>query len=155
MVSEVDDFLAAMMPRHLAAEHALCRGDAGPRWEAWSQRDPMTLLGAGTPLRQGWDELSSTFNALANRFSGLHDYDLELIAAGASRDLAYLVGLEHKTAVVDGRVATYTLRVTHIFRREDGVWKTVHRHGDHLDRGLRERAVSAADDAGATDREAS
>jgi ketosteroid isomerase-like protein len=26
----------------------------------------------------------------------------------------------------------YTLRVTHAYRREDGDWKIVHRHGDGL-----------------------
>jgi ketosteroid isomerase-like protein len=25
----------------------------------------------------------------------------------------------------------YTLRVTHVYRREHGEWKIVHRHGDH------------------------
>jgi ketosteroid isomerase-like protein len=24
----------------------------------------------------------------------------------------------------------YTLRVTHVYRREDGEWRIVHRHGD-------------------------
>ena len=37
---------------------------------------------------------------------------------------------EHKTLVADGAEATYTLRVTHIYRREDGCWRIVHRHGD-------------------------
>ena len=30
-----------------------------------------------------------------------------------------------------GERATYTLRATHVFRREDGEWRIVHRHGDH------------------------
>ncbi|HUR75106.1 MAG TPA: nuclear transport factor 2 family protein [Sporichthya sp.] len=137
MTVEVDEFLADMLPRHLAAEHALCRGDAGPRGQTWSQQDPVTLFGAAVPLRTGWAELISTFEGLAARFSGLEDYEFELIAAGASGDLAYTVGFEHKTAVVDEGSVRYTLRVTHIYRREDGVWKTVHRHGDHTDADLR------------------
>jgi ketosteroid isomerase-like protein len=41
------------------------------------------------------------------------------------------VGLErfnHHTE--DGRVEPITVRVTHVYRREDGEWKIVHRHGD-------------------------
>jgi ketosteroid isomerase-like protein len=131
MVSEVEEFLAGMLPRQLAAEHALCRGDAGPRTGTWSQRDPVTLFGALAPARQGWDDVSDVFRRLADRFSDLRDYEFELVAAGASEDLAYTVGFEHKTVVADGETATYTLRVTHVYRREDGVWRIVHRHGDH------------------------
>jgi ketosteroid isomerase-like protein len=43
----------------------------------------------------------------------------------------YTVGFEHTAVSVDGvPVEPYTLRVTHIYRREDGEWKIVHRHGD-------------------------
>jgi len=142
MVSEVEGFLADMLPRQLAAEDALCRGDARPRSETWSQNDPVTLFGAAAPLRRGWAELLPTFQWVAARFSDLREYDFELIAAGASGDLAYTVGLEHKTAILDGVPATYTLRVTHVYRREDGTWRTVHRHGDHLDPGARGTAPS-------------
>jgi len=132
MVSDVDEFLVGMLSRQLAAEHALCRGDAGPRSGTWSQHDPVTLFGAAVPIRRGWDEVSSTFRWLAHRFSDLRDYEFELVAAGASGDLAYTVGFEHKTVVADGEPATYTLRVTHVYRREDGEWRIVHRHGDHV-----------------------
>jgi len=130
MVTEVDAFLSDMLPRQLVAEHALCRGDVDPRSGTWSQRDPVTLFGAGVRARGGWDEVSGPFRWLAGRFSALHDYAFELVAAGASGDLAYTVGFEHKTVVCDGELATYTLRVTHVYRREDGAWKIVHRHGD-------------------------
>ena len=132
MLGEVDQFLAAMLPRHVAAEHALCRGDADPRSETWSHRDPVTLFGAAVPLRRGWDDVSRTFRWLADRFSELHHYEFELVTVGASGDLAYTVGFEHKTVIVDGKFTTYTLRVTQVYRREDGVWKVVHRHGDHV-----------------------
>ncbi|MCW0214282.1 MAG: nuclear transport factor 2 family protein [Pseudonocardia sp.] len=137
MVAEVDEFLAGMLPRQIAAEKALCQGDAAPRRQTWSQREPVTVFGAsGVPVRRGWDEVSTLFEDLAGRFSGVQAYELELVAAGASGDLAYTAGLEHKTAVIDGETVTYTLRVTHVYRREDGVWRTVHRHGDHVDQGF-------------------
>jgi ketosteroid isomerase-like protein len=60
--------------------------------------------------------------------------EFDLLAAGVSNDLGYLVGIEHTTASVGGAPhAAYALRVTTIFRREDGVWKIVHRHADPYD----------------------
>jgi hypothetical protein len=53
------------------------------------------------------------------------------VAADVSGDLAYTVGYEHCLRSLDGGpVESATLRVTHIYRREDGEWKIVHRHGD-------------------------
>lgn len=43
------------------------------------------------------------------------------------------MGYEHFAGFVDGRpVAPMTVRVTHVYRRETGEWKIVHRHGDSL-----------------------
>jgi ketosteroid isomerase-like protein len=96
----------------------------------WSTRDPVTVLGAEKTVT-GPEEVRQTFRWLASRFSNLSDYRFELVAAGASGDLAYIVGYEHFTFSMDGGpVQPTTLRVTHIYRREDGEWKTVHRHAD-------------------------
>jgi SnoaL-like domain len=64
---------------------------------------------------------------------GLQLLDNEVIAAGASDDLAYTVAYEHTTASIGGgSPSTYALRVTTVFRREDGEWKVIHRHADSL-----------------------
>jgi len=129
--SEVDDFLDTTIPRQVEAEEALHRGDAMPRMAMWSHEDPVTLFGALGPSKSGWGELSRLFRWVASLFSGVTEYRLELIAAGASGDLAYTVGYEHSTASVNGGPAEpKTLRVTHVYRRENGEWKIVHRHGD-------------------------
>ena len=57
-------------------------------------------------------------------------YAFELVAAGASGDLAYTVGYERNNVRVEGRPSVYTLRVTHVYRREDRQWRIVHRHAD-------------------------
>lgn len=45
--------------------------------------------------------------------------------------LAYTVGYERFTGSIDGApAAPITIRVTHVYRRENGAWKIVHRHGD-------------------------
>lgn len=131
-MTETEDFLAATMPRLTAAETALHNGDPGPRMGMWSRTDPLTLFGAAVTAR-GWAEIGRTFEWLGKSFSDCTSYENEIIAAGASGDLAYLVALEHTTASINGAAPQpYELRVTTIFRREDGQWKVVHRHGDAL-----------------------
>jgi hypothetical protein len=71
--------------------------------------------------------------ALGGQFSHCPAYENEILAAEARGDLAYTVALEHTTASIGGaEPRPYVLRVTTIFRREDGNWKVVHRHGDPL-----------------------
>jgi ketosteroid isomerase-like protein len=131
-MSELDDFINGMLRAQIQAEEALHNGDLAPRVALWSQNDPVTLFGAAVPCKSGWDEVSTTFSWVASRFSGCDDYRFELVAAGVSGDLAYTVGYEHTTASVDGGpVQSYTLRVTHVYRREAGEWRIVHRHGDY------------------------
>jgi ketosteroid isomerase-like protein len=128
-MTEVESFLADVLPRLRAAEVALHRGDAGPRAALWSHDDPVTLFGAEVN-RSGWDELGPTFDWIAGRFSGCESLEYEIVAAGASGDLAYLVAIERITATADGKPVSYALRATTVFRRENGSWRVAHRHGD-------------------------
>jgi ketosteroid isomerase-like protein len=130
-VAEVDDFLGEVMPRLIVAESALHNGDVEPRLRMWSRDDPVTLFGAWLS-DTGWQDVSNSFRVLASRFSDCTSFDIELVAAGASDRLAYTVAYEHTSASVEGVPRTYTLRVTQVYRREDGEWKLIHRHGDEL-----------------------
>ena len=129
MGTEVDDFLAEMLPKQVAAETAIHNGDVAPRLALWSRNDPVTVFGAKRSAT-GWAKLDPMFHAVASWFSDSTEYDFEMVAAGASGDLAYTVGYEHNRVKVDGEPTTYTLRVTHVYRREHGQWRIVHRHGD-------------------------
>lgn len=132
-MDEREAFLQATLPQLKAADTALHNGDAGPRiTTTWSQRDPVTLFGA-VRTEVGWAEIGPTFEWLAKRFSDCTSFDIEVIAAGASGDLGYLVAIEHTTASVLGAApAPYSLRVTQVFRREGGEWKVIHRHADEV-----------------------
>jgi ketosteroid isomerase-like protein len=129
--SELDEFLDTTIPRQVKAEEALHQGDVAPRMAMWSRQDPVTLFGALGPCKSGWDEVSRIFRWVASLFSDSTGYAFELVAAGASGDLAYTVGYErHNTSVDGGPAEPHTLRVTHVYRRENGEWRIVHRHGD-------------------------
>jgi ketosteroid isomerase-like protein len=129
-MTEVDDFLQSVLPKLIDAETALHDGDAAPRIALWSRTEPVTLFGA-ILMNKGWSEIEPIFQRLATQFSHCTSYAYEVVAAGASGDLAYIAGFERTTAsVAGGPPLPYSLRVTTIFRREHGEWKVVHRHAD-------------------------
>jgi ketosteroid isomerase-like protein len=120
-----------------AAERALHDGDHQPRLQTWSQRDPVTLFGALGAVKIGSEEVTQAHRWVASMFANSSGWSFELVAAGASGDLAYTVGYErHTTSVAGGSVEPHTLRVTQVYRREDGEWKVVHRHGDEVKESL-------------------
>lgn len=129
--TEVDEFVATTMPRLVQAERNLHSGDAQPRHDMWTRNEPVTVFGAWYS-RAGQADVRMLFDTLAASLSDCTSYEVELIAAGASGNLAYTVTYEHTSASVMGEPRSYTLRVTHVYRREGGEWKIVHRHGDAL-----------------------
>ena len=130
-MSELDDFLTNTLARQITAEEAIHNGDPKPRLEMWSTKDPVTLFGAWGPCKSGLEEVTRISRWVASRFSDCKAYSYELITAGVDGNLAYTVGYEHSSRSVDGGpVERSTLRVTHVYRRENGEWKIVHRHGD-------------------------
>jgi ketosteroid isomerase-like protein len=58
----------------------------------------------------------------------------EPVARLVTDDLACIVEVERFRAKVGGEdnLATIALRVTSLFRPEDGTWKLVHRHADPI-----------------------
>ena len=130
MATETEEFLAEVLPAQRAAEHALHNGDVEPRLALWSHRDPVTVYGAKLS-GSGWTDVERLFREVASWFADSEDYEFEVIAAGASGDLAYTVGYERNKVRVEGVPRVYTLRVTHVYRRENGRWRIVHRHADY------------------------
>jgi ketosteroid isomerase-like protein len=129
-VAEVDDFLADILPTVRAADVAFHNGDPGPRKALWAHDKPVTFFGANL-TKSGWDELEPAFESLASKFTHLGGYEVEILGAGVSGDLGYIVAKEHETTTVGSAAPeAYTLRATTIFRRENGRWRQVHRHAD-------------------------
>jgi ketosteroid isomerase-like protein len=136
-MTEHDQFPSETLARQIRAEEALILGNPEPRMEMWSRRDPVTLLSAGGERLSGWQAISGFFRQLASRFSNGSGFRFDVDVAEVSGDLAYTVGLErYDVSIAGGPVKQIAIRVTHIYRRESGEWKIVHRHGDaaRLDR---------------------
>jgi ketosteroid isomerase-like protein len=123
------DFLQWFRTTWKEAEDALHDGDAAPRFETWSDQEPVTLFGAWLTARNP-GEARAVFRRLASTFSHARDCEVELIAHGVSGDLAYTVARELSSTTVRGEPRDYVLRVTQVYRREPGGWRVIHRHAD-------------------------
>jgi ketosteroid isomerase-like protein len=128
-VSETEDFLGSVLPRLTEADTAFHNGDAAPRIVIWSHNDPVTLFGAAL-MGSGWTEIRPVFESLASRFSN-GTYECEVIAAGASGDLGYAVGIEHASVSVGGARGLRAARHRSVPPRRQR-WKVVHRHADPM-----------------------
>ena len=100
--------------------------------ELWARRDPVTLFGAVGMSESGWEALSTTFHWAASRFSDVSDFRFDVEVVDVIGDMAYTLGFERFNGSIAGRPKEPVLvRVTHIYRREEGEWKIVHRHADN------------------------
>jgi ketosteroid isomerase-like protein len=134
-MNDLEEFRSVFLTRQTEAEDAMAHGDPRPRLALWSRRDPVSLLGAWGPNKTGWEELHRTFIWVSERLgstrkSDFH-FDVEVAEVSPDGQMAYTVGFERFNEVLeDGSTKSWTVRVTHVYRREAGEWRIVHRHGD-------------------------
>lgn len=105
------------------------KGYPGPANALLSHSDVSLADGFGGFTR-GWGQVAKGIESAASQFDG--QVSFENLAKYATQDLGYIVEIERHKAKLGGSEETVqdVLRVTSIFRREDGTWKLVHRHGD-------------------------
>jgi len=127
-MSESDEFLEWFRTTWKDAEDALHDGDAAPRFETWSDIEPVTLFGRHSARTPG--EAHAIFRRLASAFAHAGPCEVELLAHDVSGDLAYTVARELTSTTVQGEPRRYVLRATQVYRREGGTWKVIHRHAD-------------------------
>lgn len=96
----------------------------------WSRAHDASLFGAFGPAKRGWAEVEVVLPWVAHRYRD-GEVDIEYVVVWAGTDAAYTVGYERARVSIDGGpTAESTIRVTHVFRLENGRWALVHRHGD-------------------------
>jgi ketosteroid isomerase-like protein len=110
------------------------KGNPEPAQNLFSHRDDVSLANPLGPPARGWDEVAATMERAASNFRDGEITGFETVAKYVTPELAYIVWIERAKAKVGGRedIAPSALRVTMIFRPEEGTWKVVHRHADPI-----------------------
>jgi ketosteroid isomerase-like protein len=100
----------------------------------YSRRDDVTLANPFGPPVRGWGEVSATLDRAARNYRDGDVVGFENVVTVVGADLAYTVEIESYRAKVGGsdEVTPVSVRVTTVFRREDGAWMLVHRHADPI-----------------------
>lgn len=132
MTEELDsDFLAMVIRHQEEAEAALVIGDAGPRTELWSHRDPVSLFAAVGPSVVGSEQVHALLPQVAARLANGSDVQFEVVAHEVLGDIGWIAGFSRFNVSIDGEpVRQYVLRLTQIYRREDGKWRMTHEHSN-------------------------
>jgi ketosteroid isomerase-like protein len=98
----------------------------------WSRRDDATLANPLGPPVRGRSEIDATLDSVASAMRDGETRGFERITEYATPDLAYILEIERRAVKLDGsaEVAAVSLRVTTVWRREDGEWRIALRHAD-------------------------
>ena len=129
--STVDADAAEFLQRCHAALRQHTGGNPRPFLELWSRAEDVSLMGGVGGHQVGIDAVSELLTAAA-RTLNYETWDADTLVASFGDELGFTVELERLTRQIDGATEEMGLRATSVYRREDGAWKVIHRHGDGL-----------------------
>ena len=112
---------------------AVANGDPAPMKALCSHGDAVSQCGFWGGVERGWAAVGERWDWVAAQFvPGPGVVTADPVFLTATGEMAYGVFLERWWGQFAGRSepSELMIRATLIFRREDGAWKAVHRHGD-------------------------
>jgi NAD(P)H-dependent FMN reductase/ketosteroid isomerase-like protein len=112
---------------------AYVNGEAAPLDAIVTRRDPATFFSPRGDGTQGAQAVAKRYKEDAHSFAPKGESRVEVLQTRASGDLGFWTGYQHarvRMAAKPGEALPMTIRVTEVFRYEDGGWKLVHRHAD-------------------------
>jgi ketosteroid isomerase-like protein len=132
-MSALDD-VDELIEQWQLAGYEFVQGNPKPAQKLFSHREDVSLANPLGPAARGWEQVAATMERAASHLRDGEITGFENVAKYVTPELAYVVWVERAKAKVGGRedVAPIDVRVTMIFRPEDGTWKVVHRHADSI-----------------------
>jgi ketosteroid isomerase-like protein len=128
-----DDLDGAIEESHRALSEVV-KGNVEPFLTLYSPREDVTLGNPFGPFVRGSQAVAETGAVAASRYRDGEIVGFEPVARHVADGLACVVEVERFRAKVGGTndLAEVALRVTSVFRLEDGAWRLVHRHADPI-----------------------
>jgi ketosteroid isomerase-like protein len=129
-----EDDVDQLIEQYQIARDDFVKGNPQPAKQLWSRRDDVTLANPLGPPARGWEQVTKTIEHAASNIRDGEIISFDVISKLVTPALAYVVWIERQKAKMGARqdVTPVDLRVTMIFRPEDGTWKVVHRHADPI-----------------------
>ncbi len=126
--------LVRVVEQYHRALQAYVAGDANPVMRLFSRRDDVTLANPLGPPARGWSQVEEAMQRGAAQVREGESNHFERISEFATADLGYIVEIHRARAKLGDAAerAPFALRITTIFRREDGEWRIAHRHADPI-----------------------
>lgn len=133
MLASQDGFDEAI-ERYRKALHEYVTGDPQAVIACMSRQEDVSLANPLGPPRVGPTAVDEAIAAGAALLREGSVREIEEIARLSTPELAYVLQIERTQArLADGdEQVPFALRVTMIFRPEEGTWKVVHRHADAI-----------------------
>jgi ketosteroid isomerase-like protein len=131
----LEQSVAAAIARLHAAMADVANGDVGAIKALYTHTADATSFYGWGGYEKGWDAVSTRWDWAGKQFKG-GTVSYVNVSTVVTPELFYVTDIEtyamRAVAGVDGPTG-WTNRVTHIFRREAGEWRLVHRHGNRLE----------------------
>jgi len=130
-----DASVTATIARLHAAMAKVANGDVSEIKALYSHSDDATSFYGWGGYEKGWQAVSQRWDWAGAQFKG-GTVRYENVSTVFTAELFYVTDIEafENQRVADtADITGWSNRVTHIFRREDGEWRLLHRHGNRLE----------------------
>jgi ketosteroid isomerase-like protein len=110
------------------------KGDPEPLKALYSHEDDVIIANPFGPPARSWEQAAAVMDRAASHYTDGEATGFDGIVKYVTPGLAYTVEIERYRVRVSRSetIASIALRVTSIFRPEEGAWKVVHRHADQV-----------------------
>lgn len=134
-MSTADASVEAAIARLHRAMADVANGDVAAIKALYSHSADATSFYGWGGFEHGWDGVAARWDWAGRQFKGGR-VSYQTIATVVSADMFLATEIEtyadQRVAGVEG-LTGWSNRVTHVFRREDGEWRLVHRHANRLE----------------------